>query len=328
VILEAPTTMPSADELSAAAAVLQRGGLVAFPTETVYGLGADATNAAAVRRIFLAKGRPEDHPLIVHIGEASSASRYAMEVPTAAHRLAERFWPGPLTLILRKSERVPDAVTGGQITVGLRVPAHPIALALLHAFGGAIAAPSANKFGLVSPTTAAHVREDLGDSVDVVLDGGACAVGIESTIVDLTSQFPRILRLGGVTQEDLEDALGQRLSHVTQASVRAPGMLRSHYAPRARVVLAQRDTVRQEVAALESSGLYVAVLAGEELELPPSVALLPLPGEASEAARVLYDRLREVDRLGYGAVVVVPPAEVGLGRAIADRLSKAAAPRD
>ena len=199
---------PSPRAIARAAEVVRRGGLVAFPTETVYGLGADARDPRAVARIFAVKGRPSDHPLIVHVGSADAMEEWALDVPVLAHTFAARFWPGPLTLVLRRAADVLDEVTGGQHTVGLRVPSHPVALALIRASGCALAAPSANRFGRVSPTTAAHVRDDLGDDVDLILDGGPCEVGVESTIVDLSGREPAILRPGGVPREALEAVAG------------------------------------------------------------------------------------------------------------------------
>ncbi len=292
-----------------AADLLRAGGLVAFPTETVYGLGADASNAAAVKRIFEVKGRPQTHPLIVHIADAGDLTKWAAEVPPLAMRLAEHFWPGPLTIILRRSRGVLDAVTGGQDTVGLRVPSHPMALDLLRAFGGGIAAPSANRFGRVSPTTAAHVREDLGDDVDFILDGGACAVGVESTIVDL-SEAPAILRPGGVPRESIEKVIG-RIDVRHGGNIRAPGQLESHYAPRAEVVLVEPGEMAFKAQEFRHR----------------RVTQLAFDGEVEDVARRLYAALREVDREGYDVVLVTLPAERGLGLAIADRLRKAAASR-
>ena len=295
------------DRIARARAVetLRAGGLVAFPTETVYGLGADASNEGAVRRIFGVKGRPTTHPLIVH---AADPWPWAMESPAEAARLADRFWPGPLTMILRRSARASDAVTGGQGTVGLRVPSHPLALALLREFGGGVAAPSANRFGKVSPTTAKHVRDDLGGDVDFIVDGGPCAVGVESTIVDLSGGAPAILRPGGVTCEAIEEALGRRVPVREEGEVRAPGQLESHYAPRAEVVIATREEVESRAAELRKRGLKVEVLARPE-------------------ARELYAALREADGRGADVVVVGRPAEEGIGLAVADRLRKAAGPR-
>ena len=209
-------------EIRKAAEILRAGGLVAFPTETVYGLGADALNAGAVARLYATKRRPADHPVIVHFGSGESAFAWAREIPRAARQLAERFWPGPLTLILKRSALAKDFVTGGQDTVGLRVPSHPVARGLLEMFQGGIAAPSANRFGLVSPTTAAHVREDLGAEVDLVLEGGASEVGIESTIVDLSAGSAVLLRPGAISREDLEQALKAKVKEARISAIRFP----------------------------------------------------------------------------------------------------------
>jgi L-threonylcarbamoyladenylate synthase len=296
-------------DVERAARVLRDGGLVAFPTETVYGLGADATSPAAVARIFAAKRRPPDHPLIVHLPPGSPLERWAREVPDVARTLAARFWPGPLTLVLRRGAAIADDVTGGLDTVGLRAPDHPLAAALLAAFGGAVAAPSANRHGQVSPTTAEHVVADLGDDVDYVLDGGACPVGVESTIVDLSSEAPALLRPGGVPAAAIEAALGVALVAPGEAA-RAPGRLPSHYAPRARVIAVPPDQVAAAVAAAT-----------------PPVAVLALPADLAEAARVLYARLRDLDATGVATIVTPLPPEDGLGAAIADRLRRAAGPR-
>lgn len=229
-----------------AADLLRQGRLVAFPTETVYGLGADASNPDAVRRIFLAKGRPVDHPLIVHIPSVASLDAWALSIPQAAQQLAAHFWPGPLALILKKRPEVPLEVTGGQDTVGLRVPDHPVALRLLQAFGGGVAAPSANRFCRISPTLAIHVQEELGASVDMILDGGACQVGVESTIVDLSGSQPKLLRPGHITRDQIEAILQTKLlvsSQIEQADamqIRAPGMMAIHYAPITPALLCSR----------------------------------------------------------------------------------------
>lgn len=320
--------------------VLAVGGLVAFPTETVYGLGADAERPDAVARVFAAKGRPADHPLIVHLGAAGAVladEGWAVDVPDAGRLLADAFWPGPLTLLLRRGPRVPDAVTGGRDTVGLRVPDHPVALALLGAFGGGVAAPSANPFGRVSPTTAAHVVDGLGDAVDLVLDGGPCPVGVESTIVDLTGPVPTVLRPGGVRLEDLTAVLGAPPAVVAPAppgtrSVPAPGMLAAHYAPRARVEVvddlpALHDRLaRWGTGAEGGAHATVGVLApGAVTGLADAVVVLEPAGPADEYARVLYARLRQADRLGLDVLVCVAPPAVGLGVAVRDRLARAAA---
>jgi L-threonylcarbamoyladenylate synthase len=311
----------STRDIGQAVAALRRGGLIALPTETVYGLGADASNELAVRRIFAAKGRPSTHPLIVHVADVVAARTWAMDLGPMGETLAAAFWPGPLTLIVKRSARASDAVTGGQDTVGLRVPNHPLALEVLRAFGGGVAAPSANKFGRVSPTTAQHVREELGGELEVILDGGPCAVGVESTIVDVTGDVPRLLRPGGISLEALSATLGVEVKRAEDATdVRAPGMLASHYAPRAGVRL---------VAPAELVGPLPArlvVIARESIGVPSGVTRLVVPEDDAGFAQVLYARLREADGLGE-EIWVVPPDDSGLGRAVADRLRRAAAPR-
>ena len=320
--------MSQGNDIQRAVEILRAGGLVAFPTETVYGLGADAENATAVAQIFAAKGRPLGHPLIVHLGEVASLAAWARHIPSLAWRLAERFWPGPLTLILQRQPRLPDIVTGGLETVGLRVPSHPTAQALLRAFGGGVAAPSANRFGHVSPTTAEDVREELGHTVQYILTGAACEVGLESTIVDLSGTEPAILRPGGVTQEALEEVLERPVPVRSGGSVRSPGQLASHYAPRARVVLAPLSTLSAQATALQAEGLRVAVLMpAEQPHIPPDVTAFALPDTPEALARVLYTTLREIDRQGFDAILVSLPPEKGLGLAIADRLRRAAGPR-
>lgn len=317
-------------DLGAAVAALRAGGLVAFPTETVYGLGADAANPGAVRRIFEVKGRPPTHPVIVHISSEGELSEWAREVPEEARVLAAACWPGPLTLLLRRAPSVSDVVTGGRPTIGLRVPGHPLALALLQAFGGGVAAPSANRFGRVSPTTAAHVRAELGAAVDVVLDGGPCQVGVESTIVDLSAGDPIVRRPGGVPVEELERLLGRTVEVWSgtsdAASSLAPGSLASHYAPSALVVVVDDPSGAAEGAALSAEeGRRVALLAPSVVDgLHPGVIELEPAGTADHFARVLYDRLREADRLGVDELWVVPPPPAGLGLAVRDRLRRAA----
>lgn len=316
-------------DIEKAAEVLRAGGLVALPTETVYGLGANAEDPAAVSRIFQVKGRPPTHPLIVHIGGAEQLDEWVEEVPATARLLAEHFWPGPLTLVLRRGRRVPLEATGGLETVAVRVPDHPLALALLETFGGGVTAPSANRFGSVSPTTAHHVRAELGDAVDFVLDGGPCEVGVESTIVDATGEVPSILRPGGVTREDLEAVLGRPVAVPATSQVRVPGQHPSHYAPRARVVLAEPEKVVAEAEQAQELGHRVGVL------LPPSLAGAPVkthvvetvPASMAAYARGLYGLLRELDQRGCDLIVASLPAEEGLGLAIANRLRRAAGPR-
>ena len=309
--------------IARAVEILRAGGLVAFPTETVYGLGADASSPAAVGRIFAAKGRPADHPLIVHLGSAEALEGWADHVPPLAHMLAAALWPGPLTIVLRRSSRVPDAVTGGLPTVGLRVPAHPVALALLRAFDGGIAAPSANRFGTVSPTTAQHVRDGLGDLVDLVLDGGPSAVGVESTIVDLSGDEPAILRPGGVPREVLEALAGVPIPIREGGEVRAPGMLAAHYAPDARLMLVPPREQPGRAAELRGRGLRVGVLAFEPGGLIEGATVVDLGSSEEEAAHRLYAAIRELDAT-CDVILAWPPEERGLGLAIADRLRRAA----
>jgi L-threonylcarbamoyladenylate synthase len=309
--------------IARAVEILRSGGLVAFPTETVYGLGADASSPAAVRRIFEAKGRPADHPLIVHLGSVDALDAWAADVPPLARSLAEALWPGPLTIVLRRSARVPDAVTGGLPTVGLRVPAHPIALELLRAFEGGIAAPSANRFGTVSPTTAEHVRDGLGDRVDLVLDGGASAVGVESTIVDLSGDEPGILRPGGVPREVLEALAGVPFPVRKGGEIRAPGTLAAHYAPDARLMLVAPPDQPARAAELRARGLRVGVLAFEPNARVEGATVVDLGDSEEEAARRLYAAIRELDDT-CDVILGWPPDERGLGLAIGDRLRRAA----
>ncbi|MGV8942303.1 MAG: L-threonylcarbamoyladenylate synthase [Lysobacter sp.] len=312
-------------DVQRAVTVLRRGGLVAFPTETVYGLGADARNPEAVARIFSAKGRPADHPLIVHLADASRLAEWAQDIPRAAWQLAEAFWPGPLTLVLRRAPGVLDAVTGKLDTVALRVPDQPLALALLEAFGGGVAAPSANRYGRVSPTSAEHVHEELGDAVDLVLDGGPCSVGIESTIVDLSSTMVRILRPGAITERAVRRVLGVPVASGPTGAERCPGVKPSHYAPRARVVLASQAQATHELEQWQASGQRVGLLASRRpVTVPENVTWLSLTGDVRAQARQLYQRLRQADHLGLQVLVAVMPPDVGLGHALRDRLRRAA----
>jgi L-threonylcarbamoyladenylate synthase len=297
-------------DIATAVAVLRSGGLVAIPTETVYGLGADASNESAVRRIFAVKGRPTDHPLIVHLASADQLDTWAADPSDVARRLADAFWPGPLTLLVPRASGVLDVVTGGRPTVGLRVPAHPLALAVLGEFGGGIAAPSANRFGKVSPTSAAHVCDDLGSDVDFVLDGGPCIVGVESTIVDCTVQPPQILRPGGIGAGAIAAIIDDSVAEAAGPS-RASGMLPSHYAPDCAVLLV--DTRAAADSAIQRrSG---------------RVEILDLSDDARRAARQLYELLRDADRRGVDLLVIIQPSSDGIGEAVRDRLQKAAAPR-
>ncbi len=298
------------DLIDTAVAVLRSGGLVGMPTETVYGLAADAANEQAVRRIFAAKGRPDDHPLIVHLASADHLDEWSTNVPAAARVLSNACWPGPLTILVPKATHVLKVVTGGRDTVGLRVPAHPMALDLLARFGGGLAAPSANRFGQVSPTTAAHARADLGEAVDLVLDGGPCTIGVESTIVDCTCSPPQVLRPGGIPNEVIARLLDDVLD-APGGDRRASGMLASHYSPNCRVEVC--DTLREAMARadhLQAEGLSTDVL-------DPTADLVV-------AAQQLYVWLREADERQLDVLVAVLPRAVGLGHAIRDRLIKAA----
>jgi L-threonylcarbamoyladenylate synthase len=312
-------------DIEEAVRVLESGGLVAFPTETVYGLGADARKVEAVAKVYEVKRRPRDHPLIVHVADGKALDEWGAEVPPVARILAAAFWPGPLTIIVKRSERLPDAATGGGDSVGLRVPSHPMAQALLERFGGPIAAPSANRFGAVSPTTADHVASDLGDDVDYILDGGACSVGVESTIVDTTGDAPAILRPGGVTRAEIEQVLGHPLGAPRENAPAAPGTLPAHYAPRARVVACAPDDVPYEIAyAGQNAAVLAPAAAFAAWDLPRDVVQAKLPDDLPSAARVLYATLRELDDRGIACVVAALPDALGLGEAIADRLRRAA----
>ena len=298
---------PSAEAIDRAAALIRRGGIVAIPTDTLYTLVCDPLSLKAVGRIFAAKGRPADHPLIVHIASAEHLPHWASSVPTTAAVLADACWPGPLTVLVPKADHVLPVVTGGRPTVGVRVPAHPLTLELLERFGGGLAAPSANRFGKVSPTTAEHVRADLGDLVDYVLDGGPCPVGVESTIVDCTVTPAQILRPGGIPDEQIAALLRDDVAPATGPS-RASGMLASHYAPTARVLLADSADEARQLAAAH-----------------PGSEVLDRTDDLVDSARHLYDDLRDADRRGVSVVVAVMPPALGLGHAIRDRLTKAAA---
>lgn len=301
-----------------AAALLLSGGLVAFPTETVYGLGADACNAAAVARIYSAKGRPADHPLIVHVASMGALGDWAADVPAYAIALARDYWPGPMTLVVQRSSFAADFITGGQDTVGVRVPNHPVALGLLEAFaragGKGVAAPSANRFGNVSPTTAQAVSDELSDYLgisDVILDGGACAVGVESTIIDCTGDVPKILRPGAITQKMIEHSTGLDVIDADGVAIRVSGSLESHYSPIAKVVLDQSPLAGQGFIAMA------------DVESGVGVVRLAAPTTHEEFARVLYSALRAADKQGLETVVVEQPKGEGIAIAIRDRLERA-----
>ena len=313
----------SQEEIARAAAILRAGGVVAFPTETVYGLGADGTNEAALLRIFALKGRPADHPLIVHLADADQLSEWARDIPAAAYALAKRFWPGPLTLILRRRALVSALVTGGQETIGLRVPAHPVALALLRAFGGGVAAPSANRFGRVSPTRAEHVRQELGDGPDLILEGGDCPVGVESTILSLAGDTPVLLRPGDISPAALAGVLGQPIgSPEGFSTIRAPGLLASHYAPATPLWLSDGEELPTVTASLSAAGKRVAVMAlsGYKSGTGRTVAM---PLEPAAYGRDLYTVIRMLDDGSHDAIVVERPPRTEPWLAVNDRLRRA-----
>ena len=306
-------------EVRRAAELLRAGGLVAFPTETVYGLGADASSAQAVARLYAVKRRPADHPVIVHFAAADDAFAWAREVPDAARQLARRFWPGPLTLILKRSEKAGDFVTGGQDSVGLRVPSHPVARELLKLFAGGVAAPSANRFGLVSPTTAAHVREDLGADVDLVIEGGPSEVGIESTIVDLSGGAPVLLRPGRISRGDLEKVLGREVADKAATSPRHSGGLERHYAPQTPARLVPSYDLDKEIARLKEK---VAVLAFSRPDERVDY-WLRMPRDPNAYAQKLYGALRELDSAGCEEILVEAPPAGPDWAAVRDRLQRA-----
>ncbi len=329
---------PTLTAIERAADLLRAGDVVGMPTETVYGLAADALNPDAVRKIFAAKGRPADHPLIVHLPDASHLPQWAASIPKEAIALARAFWPGPLTLILKRAAEVPDEVTGGQDTVGLRVPAHSIALGLLQVFGSGIAAPSANRFGRISPTTAAHVHEELGDKVAMVLDGGACAFGIESTILDFSRDVPEILRPGAITADDIARVIGRRPRVRGDSAVDTPGAessddtvprvsgaLAAHYAPRTPLRLIPAAQLVEQAAILAGEGSRVAVLAHSAAD-PHDARLIWQTAAADPAAYAhdLYASLRALDTLGADFILIEALPGGAAWDAIADRLGRAA----
>jgi len=317
-------------QIDAAARALEAGQLVGFPTETVYGLGADAENPAAVAAIYAAKGRPQDHPVIVHLAPEAPLDYWACDIPQQAHALAAAFWPGPLTMILKRAPNIPAAVSGGQDTVGLRCPSHPVALALLRAFKGGkggVAAPSANKFGHVSPTLAQHVRDEFGHdgSVAIVLDGGAAQVGIESTIVDLSrlaTHGPVLLRPGHISAEAIAAVIDQMPAAPDAAAPRASGTLESHYAPHTPVAMQERAMLLGTLAALGAAGRTVALI--HYSDLPPTHAAQRLPATPDGFAHALYAALRAMDGHGADIILVEAPPQDGAWLGVNDRLRRAA----
>jgi L-threonylcarbamoyladenylate synthase len=304
-----------------AVVILRRGGLVAFPTETVYGLGADASNPAAVARIYDVKGRPAGHPVIVHIGDVGQLHRWAREIPEAATKLAARFWPGPLTLVLRRAPGVGDELTGGEDTIGLRIPGHPVALQLLREFGGGIAAPSANRFGRISPTTAEHVRSDLGSEVDLVLDGGKCEIGIESTIVDLSRGRPALLRPGRIGTEDLAVTLGAVLQPRDSDAPRAPGTLAVHYAPRQPLRVIESEQWERSVRGTSHGRGVLSFRSAPEDDT--STMWIEAPRQPERYGHDLYANLRALDSSGCDQILVEEPPATAEWAAIRDRLCRA-----
>ena len=308
------------EAINKAAQALIDGHLVAFPTETVYGLGSDANNSKAVARIYEVKARPTDHPLIVHISSINQISKWAIDIPDYAITLARKFWPGPMTLILKRSDLAKNFITGGQENVGLRVPSHPLALALLTQFeslgGEGVAAPSANRFGAVSPTTSLAVDEELGIKLsqgDLILDGGACIIGLESTIIDCTGKSPSILRPGAITFEMIEKSVGRKIgANISTNSIKASGLLANHYSPKAKV--------RLDMPAKPGEGF----IAMASIRTPEGAHRLASPVDVEEFARILYEALRNGDRMNLNEVKVILPQEEGLAEAIKDRLSKSA----
>lgn len=314
------------DEIELAAEIIRRGGIVAFPTETVYGLGADVFNRLAVARIFEVKKRPHFDPLIVHVASRTDLDQLVTEIPSNAIRLMERFWPGPLTVILLKKEEVPEVVTAGLLSVAVRMPKHPMALDLIKTSGCSIAAPSANPFGYVSPTTANHVREQLEDQVDFILDGGPCEVGVESTILSFVEGEPRLLRPGGIPLEEIESVIGRvAVGSLNNERPSAPGMLPKHYAPRTPILL---DWTEEDL--VHYGNQKIGLLAFHQIR--PSfkfsqVEALSEKGDLREAAANLFAAIRHLDGLGLDLIVAEPVPEIGLGRAIMDRLRRASHPK-
>ncbi len=318
--------------IRAAVDVLECSGLVAMPTETVYGLAANADDEKAVHKIFAAKNRPADHPLIVHITGEEALDHWAVDIPQSAYTLARKFWPGPLTMILKKADHVGAWVTGGQDSVGLRAPSHPWARALIKAFAGkhhrGIAAPSANTFGRISPTSAQHVKDDLGEKprgkVDLILDGGECDVGVESTIINLSGEHPEILRHGAVTRTMLEEALGCAVPDGSKDSPRASGTLKSHYAPKTKVILV--DDIQVAISQYSDKKLAVMAPQSQMTETPKNVVKwFAAASEAADYARFLYARLHELDAVNADLILIENPAQGGLWDAVHDRLGRAAA---
>ncbi len=313
--------MKDLEAIRQAAEIIRRGGIGVFPTETVYGLGADAFNPLAVARIFEVKRRPYFDPLIVHVASHDDLEKLVLEVPSNARSLMDRFWPGPLTVVLLKKEEVPDIVTAGLPTVAVRMPKHPMALGLIERAGTPIAAPSANPFGYLSPTTAHHVEERMKAQIDFILDGGPCEVGLESTILSFSEAKPRLLRPGGVPLEEIESAIGPLEAERNEGTPSAPGMLPRHYAPRTPIFIGKSE--RTVVSCKEKKIGLLAFRATEKVQCFHHIEVLSKEGDLREAAANLFAAIRRLDALNLDRIVAEPIPEVGLGRAIMDRLRRA-----
>ena len=314
--------MRNMETIRQAAEIIKRGGIVAFPTETVYGLGADAFRPLAVARVFEVKRRPYFDPLIVHVANPSDVEELVKEIPSNAKKLIERFWPGPLTVVLLKEENIPDIVTAGLPTVAIRMPKHPMTLSLIGLVGSPIVGPSANPFGYLSPTTAEHVRDQLGDQIDFILDGGPCEVGVESTIVSFFEKRPMLLRPGGVPLEEIESIIGKvEISPIEKSRPSAPGMLPRHYAPRTPIVL---DWNEKNLDLYKDKNIGLLAFKETENNLKfRAVEVLSKKGDIREAAANLFTAIRRLDALNLDLIVAEPIPEIGLGRAIMDRLRRA-----
>lgn len=318
-------------QIAAAANVIRTGGTVAFPTETVYGLGADVTSPAAIGKIYVIKQRPSNHPLIVHIGQIDELSRWAQAIPQSAWMLAQHFWPGPLTLILKRNVSIPDCVTGGQDTVGIRIPAHPVALALLSTLGAdkALAAPSANRFGRISPTTAQHVQRQLGNAVDLILDGGACTVGLESTIVSFHHEAPQILRPGGITTDQIEAVLNTRVTFADSeaSAIRTSGTLPAHYAPDTPLKLVPTDQIWQLAMTIAGRNLRVLVMTWSAITSNkpenPLIIHHSMPADPLSYGQLLYAKLHRFDQDQFDYLLVETPPDHTDWLAVTDRLQRA-----
>ncbi|MEQ1904963.1 MAG: L-threonylcarbamoyladenylate synthase [Pirellulaceae bacterium] len=320
------TTARITHSVNEAADCLREGGVVAIPTETVYGLAGDARNETAIQKIFAIKGRPANHPLIVHFATAEEAFEWTVEINESARKLAKAFWPGPLSLVLRKQKWVSDSLTAGQATVAVRVPAHPIAHQLLVEFRGALAAPSANRFTKVSPTSTAHVMHDLSDRLELILEGGNCEIGIESTIIDCSQPDPVLLRPGYVTVEELEAVLGKPIFFKNSAGTLSPGQHAIHYAPEADLFLVNNSDIANVARKFSATGKQVLVISSQPMSPSIPAAHWLIPADPKEFARRIYGLLREADAAKFDVVLTQFPSAQGIGLALADRLRRAAKP--